>query len=130
MIGHTKAGPLNITGIEGSFYTRTSDGMYHFLSGGRMAAPEGMDIHMRFEHWQSADGVSNWTWTAKIYESSGASDGTDWRGSTWAPIAVFDKKVKVWHLGVQCIPSLLDSPRPVPRPRDEDTAGAARLHPV
>ena len=87
VIGHDKAGPLNITGIEGSFYTRTTDGKYHFLSGGEMPAPAGMDyyetdIHMRFDHWQSSDGVTNWTWTSKIFESSGVFDGTDRRGST------------------------------------------------
>ena len=103
VIGHDKAGPLNITGIEGSFYTRTSDGTYHFLSGGEMKAPEGMDywesdIHMRFDHWQSPDGMNNWTWTAKIYESSGVFDGTDRRGSTWAPMAAFDKATDTWHL--------------------------------
>ena len=33
VIGHALAAPLNITGLEGSFFTRTSDGRYHFLSG-------------------------------------------------------------------------------------------------
>eukprot|EP01047_Picozoa_sp_COSAG01_P044155 COSAG01_NODE_3971_length_5480_cov_21.700242_3_plen_353_part_00 len=103
VIGRQQAAPLNITGLEGSFFTRTSDGIYHFLSGGEMRAPKGMnypetDIHMRFDHWQSHDGVSNWSWTAKIYESSGVFDGTDRRGSTWAPMAAFDRASEVWHL--------------------------------
>jgi hypothetical protein len=56
VIGHEQAIPLNVTtGFEGSFYTRTPDGRYHFLSGGEMAAPDGWDyyetdIHMRFDH--------------------------------------------------------------------------------
>ena len=38
----TQAVPLNVTeGFEGSFYTRTPDGRFHFLSGGEMAAPAG-----------------------------------------------------------------------------------------
>ena len=42
VIGHEQAIPLNVTeGFEGSFYTRTPDGKYHFLSGGEMAAAAG-----------------------------------------------------------------------------------------
>ncbi len=104
VIGHQQAIPLNVTeGFEGSFYTRTPDGRYHFLSGGEMAAPEGWDyfetdIHMRFDHWVSPDGENNWTHSSKIYESSGVFDGTDRRGSTWAPMATFDRQSERWHL--------------------------------
>ena len=53
---------------------------------------------MRFDHWVSPDGETNWTHSSKIYESSGVFDGTDRRGSTWAPMAVFDKASNHWHL--------------------------------
>ena len=104
IIGQRQAQPLGIVGLEGSFYTRTnSDGVYHFLSGGEMKAPKGWsywetDIHMRFDHWQSPNGVSNWTWTSKLYESSGVFDGSDRRGSTWAPMAAYDAVDERWHL--------------------------------
>jgi len=60
-IGMDKADALGILGFEGSFYTQTSDGWYHFLSAGRLPAPEGWhyqetDIHMRLDHWISGDG--------------------------------------------------------------------------
>ena len=51
---------------------------------------------MRFDHWVSPDGENNWTHSSKIYESSGVFDGTDRRGSTWAPMAVFDKASNHW----------------------------------
>lgn len=68
-----------------------------------MAAPPGWDyyetdIHMRFDHWVSPDGQNNWTHSSKIYESSGVFDGTDRRGSTWAPMATFDRATDRWHL--------------------------------
>ena len=55
------------------------------------------DIHMRFDHWVSHDGM-NWTHAGKIYESSGNFDGTDRRGSTWAPMLTYDEESELWHL--------------------------------
>lgn len=103
VIGTADAEPLKVLGFEGSFYTRTSDGQYHFLSAGRLAATPGWefnnltDVHMRFDHWVSSDGFK-WTHDAKIYESSGVFDGSDRKGSTWAPMAAFDKEDDRWHL--------------------------------
>lgn len=102
VIGLDSGRSLGILGFEGSFYTRTSDGIYHFLSAGRMLAAQGWhynqtDVHMRFDHWVSHDG-HHWNHSAKLYESSGIFDGTDRRGSTWAPMAAFDRVTDRWHL--------------------------------
>jgi len=102
VIAAEKAHALNISAFEGSFYTRTSDGLYHYISAGEMAPAAGWsywerDIHMRFDHWVSHDGM-NWTHAGKIYESSGNFDGTDRRGSTWAPMLTYDEESELWHL--------------------------------
>ena len=72
------------------------------FSGGEMKAVAGWDyfetdIHMRFDHWVSPDSSpGSWRHSSKIYESSGVFDGTDRRGSTWAPMAAFAGGR--WHL--------------------------------
>lgn len=103
VIGTADADPLQVLGFEGSFYTRTTDGQYHFLSAGRLAATPGWefndltDVHMRFDHWVSPDG-RQWSHDAKLYESSGIFDGSDRKGSTWAPMAAFNEEDDRWHL--------------------------------
>eukprot|EP01050_Picozoa_sp_SAG11_P032977 SAG11_NODE_10977_length_793_cov_1.038961_2_plen_98_part_01 len=69
------------------------------------------DIHMESHDWTSADGVSNWTRGALIYDSSGKMDGSDRRGAIWAPMPVYDPATRWWtlfYVGYTCHPGQYD----------------------
>ena len=71
---HSQPGGPN-NGFEGGLYLKTEeDGLYHLFPSECMQDMKGVpwDIHMQSHHWQSPDGVNNWTRKELIYDSSGS----------------------------------------------------------
>ena len=71
---HSQPGGPN-NGYEGGLYMKTeADGFYHLFPSECMNDMKGVrwDIHMQSHHWESPDGVNNWTRKELIYDSSGA----------------------------------------------------------
>ena len=85
-------------GFEGGFFFKTDDGKYHLfpteLPGDFLA----WDVHTTSHHWESPDGVHNWTQRELLYNSTSVVDNMDRHCSVWAPVTIFDEDTDYWNL--------------------------------